>query len=81
MGFSKYNASKAYMLSPKFEPDIDLEFNKTVKALGVEQHVRWFDGTNGEVPWTFGPVKSIFEDSKHDFASVSQSHVLIYRCN
>jgi hypothetical protein len=79
MGFSEYNASKVYMISPKFEPDIDLVFNNTVKSLGIEQRVTWFNGTNGDVPWTFGPVKSIFEDSKHDFSSVSQSHVLIHR--
>jgi predicted O-methyltransferase YrrM len=77
VGFS--NKSKVFMVSPKSTNDVGVAFNKTVERLGLKDRVTWLMGTNMEIPWSFGPAKSIYEDSSHDYAAVSQSILLINR--
>jgi hypothetical protein len=79
LGFS--TKSKVFMVSPSPQNDNNpgVAFNKTVERLGLHNRVTWFTGTNVEVPWSFGPAKSIYEDSGHGYAVVSQSVSLISR--
>ena len=80
--------SRIEMISPKFDEayrgssannTFERLFLKAVKRLGIENRVWWSFGRNTDVKWTFGPVKSIFEDTIHTHATVSQSNMLILR--
>jgi hypothetical protein len=71
--------SKIYMISPLERYDTD-SFKKIIDEHGgVEGRTSWLDGTQSQVPWRFGPVRSIYEDTIHTVESVSPSVVLISR--
>jgi hypothetical protein len=71
--------SKIYMISPWAGYD-RTAFNKAIEENGgVTGRTSWFDGTQSQIPWRFGPVRSIYEDTSHTVESVSPSIVLISR--
>lgn len=88
------NQSKVvFMISPALEMNLNVsqpggsgvkhDFNATFASVvahaGLQNRVEWQFSTNNEAQWRYGPVRSIFEDTNHDFASTSQSILLIDR--
>ena len=71
--------SSVVMISPQVINESPAIFHETVAKLGIQDRVTWFNGTNTDVPWTFGPVRSVYEDSGHNYATTSQSAMLFNR--
>ncbi len=70
--------SKIYMISPLAGFDTSA-FNKVLEEQGQRERAVWVNSRQWEVPWSFGPVRSIFEDTNHFVETVSITTVLISR--
>jgi hypothetical protein len=72
---------KIYMISPveRGMGNYRQAFFDVIEKHGMKDRVQWVNGTQLEVPWMFGPVRSIFEDTYHSAESVIPTIVLAWR--
>jgi hypothetical protein len=72
---------KIYMISPvNGKQDIyQRAFFEVIEKHGMKDRVQWFNGTQLKVPWLFGPVRSIYEDTYHLAETVTPTIVLAWR--
>jgi hypothetical protein len=74
---------KIYMISPdppwKALRNSTFQFHNFVEKRGMKGSIKWLNGTQLEVPWTFGPVRAILEDTDHAAATVIPTIILAWR--